>query len=349
MIKVDPMDQQFLDRLVDTTVGTKNIAGAVLHVSSGDGRLDMVSSAGNLQDDSRYYTASINKLFMAALILRLATERRLRLDDRFADFVSDDVIAGLHVLDGTDYSRQITLTHLLSQTSGLPDYLEDKQHNGHVVLKDLEAGRDPAWPLDRVLDAVKLMTPHFPPGRPGKARYGDTGHQLLELVVSEVTGQSTRQTLQRLFDELGMLHTYVADDANDTGYVPVRYQAGEIGIGRFIASTGNDIISTARDQMVFLKAFFAGHFWPKERLGELERWNRVFFPFAYGVGIQRFALPAVLTLFRRVPPMIGHAGSVGSVAFHVPTEDVYFTGTVNQQAAPSASFQTMVKVLSRIR
>lgn len=73
---------------------------------------------------------------------------------------------------------------------------------------------------------------------------------------------------------------------NDKSYVPVLYKEKEISISNFLCSTKNDIISTDRDQMIFIKAFLAGYFWPKERLEELEKWNRVFFSFEYGVGIQ---------------------------------------------------------------
>jgi hypothetical protein len=47
--------------------------------------------------------------------------------------------------------------------------------------------------------------------------------------------------------------------------------------------------------------------------------------------------------------MIGHAGSTGSVAFYVPEMDVYITGTTNQQAQPNTAFQTMIRVLARMR
>ena len=342
------MQQQELDRLVGRTVGKADITGAVLHVSSGDGTTDLISAAGDFEPDSRFYIASINKMFMSAVILRLATQQVLDLDDRFADFVSDDVVAGLHVLQGTDYSRAITLRHMISQTSGLPDYLDDRLPSGRNTHEDLRAGLDPAWPVPLVLDTVKQMPPHFPPGQPGKAKYIDTNHQLLELVVERVTGRTTAEVLQDLFAELGMTSTHVASDPSDRSYVPVRYRGTRIGIGRFISSTGNDIISTARDQMAFLQAFFTGHFWPVNRLDELQQWNRVFYPFSYGVGVQRFALPAAFTMFRRMPPLIGHAGSVGSVAFYAPERDLYFTGTVNQEAKPSAAFQLMVKALGKL-
>lgn len=343
------MDKRYLDQLISKTIGKNNIAGAVMYLSSGDGSFNLISSAGNLQEDSKYYIASINKLFMSSIILRLITEGRLRLDNKFSDFVSEDVVSNLHVLRGKDYSSEITLKQMISQTSGLPDYIEDKQKDGHIAMKALEAGLDPAWPVEKVVEEVKKMKPYFPPGKPGKAKYIDTNHQLLELVIEKVTGKPNIQVLNNLFQELDMRDTYVVSDINDKSYVPVRYKEKEISISNFLCSTKNDIISTARDQMIFIKAFFAGYFWPKERLEELETWNKIFFPFEYGVGIQKFSIPTVFTMFRKQPPLIGHAGSVGSVAFYVPKKDVYFTGTVNQQAQPSAIYQIMLKVISKLK
>ena len=342
------MDKQYLDQLVYKTVGKSNITGAVLYVSSGDDNLDMIASAGDFQDDSKYYIASVNKMFMSALILKFATEGKVKLEDKFADYVSDDIIDKLHVLDGTDYSREITLRHMISQTSGLPDYIEDTLENGHITIKDIEAGLDPAWPVDKVIGEVKKIKPHFTPGEHGKAKYIDTNHQMLELVVEKVTGMPNDQALNNLFLELGMSDTYVGNDKNDKSYVPVRHKEKEISLGRFISSTKNDIISTARDQMKFIKAFFNGHFWPRDKLKELEQWNKIFFPFAYGTGIEKFSMPRIMTLFKKIPDMIGHAGSVGSVVFYVPEKDIYFTGTVNQQAKPNAIYQVMLKVLNKI-
>jgi CubicO group peptidase (beta-lactamase class C family) len=226
----------------------------------------------------------------------------------------------------------------------LPDYLQDKQENGSIVIKELEAGIDQAWPVEKVIEAVKRMKPHFPPGTPGKAKYIDTNHQILELVIENVMGEPVEKALNNLFQELAMSHTYVCADVNDTGYVPIRYKGEERNLSRFLTSTRNDIISSAHDQMTFIKTFFNGHFYPKDRLYELEKWNRVFFPFAYGIGIQRFSLPKAMTLMTRIPDMIGHGGSTGAVAFYSREKELYFAGTINQQAKPSAIYNLIIKV-----
>jgi D-alanyl-D-alanine carboxypeptidase len=96
---ISHMEKQYLEELVGKTVGKSNIAGAVLNVSSGDGSPDITAAAGNFQADSKYYIDSIKKMFMSALILKFAAEGKVKLDDRFADYVPDAVIDRLHVME----------------------------------------------------------------------------------------------------------------------------------------------------------------------------------------------------------------------------------------------------------
>ena len=343
----DRLSKQVLDRLVRKVTTKKYIYGAIFYVSSADKSIDVISASGNIKEDSQYYIASINKLFVSAVILKLYTENKLNLHDKISKYLPGDVVSGLHVFNGKDYSHDLSITHLMSLTSGLPCYLTDKQANGIKAMAELEAGIDQSWSIDKVIHAVKRMKPHFPPGTEGKAKYGDTNHQILSLIVENITGQSIKHVLQSLFQELNLTKTYVYEDANDRTFVPIRYKSEIIHIPSFLASTQNDIISTAKDQMIFLKAFFSGYFFPKERLKELEKWNNIFFPFRYGIGIQKFSMPPILSPFHPVPDMIGHSGSTGSLAFYVPDRGLYITGTTNQQAKPGTAFQTMIKIVSR--
>lgn len=145
-----------------------------------------------------------------------------------------------------------------------------------------------------------------------------------------------------------MKKTYVCGDETKDNYVPIRYKSKEIHIPLFLNSTQNDIISTAKDQMKFLKAFFNGYFFPKERLNELEKWNNIFFPFKYGIGIQKFYLPRFLSPFHPVPDMVGHCGSTGSVAFYIPDKNLYITGSTNQQIKTNIAFQTIMKIIKKL-
>jgi CubicO group peptidase (beta-lactamase class C family) len=144
---------------------------------------------------------------------------------------------------------------------------------------------------------------------------------------------------------LDLTKTYVCKDTSDH-YVPIYYKSKEVHVPQYFISTKNDIVSTAKDQMSFLKAFFQGYFYPRHRLYELEKWNNIFFPFQYGVGIQKFYMPRILSPFQPVPDMIGHCGSTGSVAFSIPEKSLYVTGTINQQASPNIAFQTLIKIIN---
>jgi len=343
------LNKSALNQLVNNVITKKYIYGAVFYVSSKDDTIDLISAAGNIKEDSQYYIASINKFFVSAVILKLYAESRLDLQDKISEYLPEEVVKGLHVHKRKDYSNDLSIIHLMSQTSGLPGYLIDKQPNGKKAMVELEAGIDQAWPIDKVIQEVKRMKTHFPPGKEGRAKYIDTNHQILSLVIENITGQSINIALKNLFRELDLTKTYVCEDVSEKNFGPIRYKTEIRHIPLFLTSTKNDIISTAKDQMTFIKSFFSGYFFPKERLHELEKWNNVFFPFKYGIGIQKFSMPRILSPFHPVPDMIGHCGSTGSVAFYVPDMSLYITGTINQQARPNIAFQTMIKIVNKLR
>ncbi len=338
-----------LDNIIKSTIKNKYIYGAVLNVTNGDNSQSWCGAAGNIEAGSSYYIASINKLVISSIVLKLITEGKLTFQDFLYKFLPKNLIDGLHVYNGKDYSRNITILHMLSQTSGLPCYMADKLPNGTSVIKELEAGFDQAWPIEKVIESIKTMKPHFSPGEEGKAEYIDTNHQLLSLVIENIMNKPMKSILNQLFTELDMTKTYVCEDTNDTSYILPYFKSEQRNISKYLTSTQNDIISTAQDQMKFIRAFFNGYFYPKEKLNQLEKWNPVFFPFKYGIGIQKFYTPRYLSPFKAVPDMIGHCGSTGAVAFYVPDENIYVTGTTNQQASPNVAFRTIIKIIYSVQ
>lgn len=334
-----------MDQIVRNATSKKHIYGAVFHISSGDNKKYWYGASGNLNVDSSYYIASINKLVISSIVLKLISDGFLNFEDTLSKFLPEDLIKGIHIFDDKDYSNDITILQMLSNTSGLPCYLSDKPNTRVSGIKELEAGIDKPWPTDKVIETIKEMKPHFPPGTTNKAKYVDTNHQLLNLVIQNITNKSVKTVLNQLFSELGMLNTYVSENPNDMSYIYPYYKDEQRNISQYITSTNNDIISTAYDQMIFIKSFFNGEFYPKDQLKDLEKWNSIFFPFKYGIGIQKFYMPRLLSPFKAVPGMIGHCGSTGSVAFYVPEKDIYITGTTNQQARPNIAFQTIIKII----
>lgn len=152
--KIENFDISIFNKLVSSII-KKNISGAVFYVSTGNNSIDFISASGNIGKNRQYYIASINKLFISALILKLYTEDKLDLEDKISKYLLEEIVSGLHLYRGKEYSHFITISHLMSHTSGLPCYLADKQANGKTAIKELEAGIDQAWPPHKVIQNVK--------------------------------------------------------------------------------------------------------------------------------------------------------------------------------------------------
>jgi hypothetical protein len=92
-----------------------------------------------------------------------------------------------------------------------------------------------------------------------------------------------------------------------------------------------------------------GEFFPVEYLGEMMRWNRIFFPLEYGAGLMRFKLPRIMSPFSPTPELIGHSGSTGSFLFHSTNDDLYFSGTINQIKEQAMPFRIITEVVNRLK
>ncbi|WP_164214345.1 serine hydrolase domain-containing protein [Virgibacillus sp. YIM 98842] len=349
---VKKMDEAFLDQTVRQMIKKRNNFGAVLCVEQGDDAFSWAGAAGNMEADDQYFIASVTKLYVTAVALKLRSENLLQLEDCIANYLSKDIVRGIHVLDGVDYSHDITIKHLISNTSGIPDYFACKHSDGKTVASQLFQGNDEEWPLEKTLDLIKGNKPKFKPGQKGKVNYSDTNYQLLGRIMENVTGLSMTEIFQTfIFDKLNLSKTYVYEDVNDTKPVPLYYKSNAVHVPLYMSSIAPEggIVSTAKDTMTFLKAFFNGYFFPTEQLEELKQWNRIYFPgqFYYGIGLEKLWVPRILSPSNPIKEILGFWGQSGAFAFYNPERDVYFTGTVNQSSGfgHSAAFNAMIKII----
>lgn len=342
------LKQEILDKIVAQTAKNKNVHGSVFHIESGDKSLSLFSATGNLSPESQYYIASINKLIISFITLRLCQSKTINLDDKLSNYLPNETLNGLLVYNGKDYAGDLEIRHLISHTSGLPCYLIDKGTDGKKNMDLILNGNDQSWPLEKVVREVKKMKSKFIPGSKGKASYSETNFRLLDRVLEIVTNKNIQDLLTDVFQELEMNNTFVLPSNYANHCATIYFKQNTISIREYWMSTHHDIASTAADQMKFIRAFFDGKYFSKEFIDELKKWNNIFFPFKYGIGIQKFYLPKLLSPFKAVPELIGHCGSIGSVAFYVPDKDVYITGTVNQTSNPNIVFQTMIKIVNKL-
>ena len=210
-------------------------------------------------------------------------------------------MAGIHVLRGVDAGGRITIRELLSHTSGIADYFEQRQRDGSTQIgKALQA--DFAWTFADVLRITKdELTPRFVPSTPGKAFYSDSNYQLLGAVVEAVTGDSYEDALrQRILAPLALAETYPFTLGTVERYDSVAAMLSDkkrVAIPKAMASVRADggMVSTASDGLAFLEAFMTGRLFPSAYLDEMQsQWRAIFAPLQYGIGLMRFALPALL-------------------------------------------------------
>ena len=343
-------DEAKFQTILNKAVDNKTILGTVLTVENGNRR--WTGSAGNFAKEQPYFIASTTKLYVTAIILKLKADGKLWPDDKILKFLAPEIMDKLHIYKGADYSYSLTIKNLLAHTSGLPDYFEDKGADGKSLLQKLQEGTDQSWTFEEAVEMSKKMTPKFAPNAKGKAHYSDTNFQLLGRIIENIYGKNIGTVMQEvIFQPLALKQTYMYSDANDKIPAVMNYKNKPLHISKAMTSFGADggIVSTSEETMVFLKAFFNGFFFPKSFLPELYKWNRVMFPLEYGVGIMKFQLPALFSMFRKMPAFIGHSGLSGAYAYYVPEKNVFLAGTVNQINNPGTSYKMLLKIVSSIK
>jgi CubicO group peptidase (beta-lactamase class C family) len=342
--------ENYYNEIITKVTDNKLVHGTSFMIQSGD--KEWKGSTGNLNNESQYFIASTTKLYVTAVVMQLREEGKLQLDDKISLYLDAETMKNLHVIDGKDYSNEITIKQLLAQTSGLPDYFQGKKTNGKSIRQELSAGIDQSWTFEDAISISKTMKPKFAPGNAGKAFYSDTNYQLLGRIIENITKSTfADQVQERICKPLQLTKTYLYTDPTDTKPVNIYYKKNALSIPKSMASVKADggIVSTSSELMEFLIAFMEGDLFPVEYLTEMRSWNKIFYPLQYGVGVSRFKLGKFATLGKDIPEVIGHSGLSGTVAFYSPEKNLYIVGTVNQIHKPSTSFKVLVKMIMATR
>jgi D-alanyl-D-alanine carboxypeptidase len=142
-----------------------------------DGRVVWSGTTRGTRASDRFVLASVTKMFVATLVLRIADQGRLSLDDPISRWV-----------EGVPNGDRITVRMLLSHRSGLGEYFDDR-----AVSKALE---DPAhaWRREELLAAIRRVRPEAEPN--AVFSYCNTNYLLLGEIVERVTGEAVEAVLQ---------------------------------------------------------------------------------------------------------------------------------------------------------
>ncbi len=150
------------------------------------GRQRLEDVPGTIRDDAIFLVASLTKPFVAMAVMMLVEQGQIALNERVRDLIPE--------MDATP-NRPMTVRHLLTHTSGLPDMLPNNRQL-----------REQQGPFEKFLEGTLAVTLDFPPGH--GVQYQSMGFVLLSEIVFRVSGLRCSEFLRRnVFEPLGMRDT----------------------------------------------------------------------------------------------------------------------------------------------
>ncbi len=244
-----------VDEYIKEQINAQNIPGAALAIIEGD-QIVHLKGFGVSGPDGKVPTpqtpfiiCSLTKSITALAVMQLVEAGKINLDAPMQRYLPWFTIADSRA------AAQITVRHLLNQTSGFTIYTAQK------TLVNFDSSPDATEKQARELAKFKLSRPV------GSAfEYTNTNYNLLGLIIEAASGETYADYVQiHIFDPLEMRHTYTTKAAArqngmSAGYIswfgiPVAVPDLPYPSGSLPAS---EIISTTEDMAHFLIAQLNG-------------------------------------------------------------------------------------------
>ncbi|WP_042142293.1 serine hydrolase [Paucisalibacillus sp. EB02] len=208
---------KLLDRKVEEVVSEVGFSGViqvhhngtVLHESAHgySNRSEKLKNTPN----TRFGIASGCKVFTAVGIGILVDEGKLSFQTRLEDCLD---------IDFPHFSKDVTIQHLLTHTSGMPDYFDESVMEDFAELW-LER---PMYLMQNLKDFLPMFQSRemiFNPGE--KFHYNNAGFIVLGLVIEQISGMSFTDFIEsKVFAKAGMNHS---------GYFSLDQLPGDTAIG----------------------------------------------------------------------------------------------------------------------
>lgn len=282
-------DSVALQAVLDSARAAARIPGISAAVVMPDGRSwqgasGLAGAGGNPARSSLLYEiGSITKTFTAALVLDLAKDGRVSLDDTLGGWVRDFPHGG-----------GVTIRHLLQHTSGLYNYAENPEY-----VPALRSDLRRVWKPE---DSYRYMQqPYFLPG--AGWHYSNANYLLLGDVIERVTGRAFGDVLHdRLLEPLELHHTFYAAG----GQVPLETAHAFLDINgdgdpedltaltpttSFItaAGTAGAIVATAEDLAHWAHELYRGRVVQGAWFDAMTQWIERGDGMQYGLGVIRMS------------------------------------------------------------
>jgi CubicO group peptidase (beta-lactamase class C family) len=194
------MNKDELSNKIESRIKSSNFSGTIsiceneeIIYETASGYSDRSNKLKN-NLETRFRIASGTKFFTALAIVKLIESGKISFDSKISEHIP------FHF---PKYSKKITIRHLLTHTSGIPDYYDEEKitdfNNFFVSIPwyDLKGPKDylPILPQDEM---------KFNPGE--KFSYSNSGFILLGVIIEEVSGISYKDYVtENIFKPIGMM------------------------------------------------------------------------------------------------------------------------------------------------
>lgn len=224
-----------------------------------------VNTGSPVDPDGYFRMASTSKTFVATVILQLAAEAAVSVDDTVEHWLPG-VVQG----NGNDGNR-ITIRHLLQHTSGIHDDLP-----GYTTPDEYYQQRyDVHSPTELVARAM-AQAPDFAPGEGWE--YSNTGYILLDMIIEQATGRPAHQEIEdRIVVPLHLDRTRWMGTSPGLPTPHARaYQYfgpdSEVDVTDQIPVDPNlSWVTTTQDENDFFRALLEGRLLPPQQLAEMKQ------------------------------------------------------------------------------
>jgi CubicO group peptidase (beta-lactamase class C family) len=259
------MEHVRLEKLLDTSIEERAFSG-VISVRRQDtslyeraaGYADRSNKVENTLE-TRFGIASGTKFFTALAIGKLIEAGKLSFSTRLKDCIA---------LDFPRYSPEITIRHLLTHTSGIPDYFDEEKITDFDNFTISIPWYELRGPGD-YLAAFPDEDMKFAPGE--RFSYSNGGYILLGVVIEELSGLKYQEFVEReIFEAIGMKRSgYFAmnklPEKTALGYVEEEggWRTNVFNLPIVGASDGG-AFTTVQDIATLWKAFWGYEILPKE-------------------------------------------------------------------------------------
>jgi CubicO group peptidase (beta-lactamase class C family) len=216
-------------------------AGTIIY-QKGFGLANIEDSVPN-SIKTRFPIASLTKAFTATGILMLVEKKLLTVQDKITKYVANAPKAW----------NEITIHHLLSHSSGIPDYSQD---SGWLSMRS--CGID----FHQTLSLFQNKSLLFKPG--AQYSYSNSGYVLLGYIIEKITGLSyDRYITENILKPLNLHNTFIDDNRTIIHYKAKGYirdgleLTSLLPLNMEIGKPAGGIVSTAEDLLKWEQSFYS--------------------------------------------------------------------------------------------